>query len=213
MLTKIIAGILFAFVIGCAPNPIEQPTAVPEPTALPPIPEWLNDNPDLEFGGSKRVRFESANDGIEFIRQSWPDGYELYEVVENYPVRVNYTGAGYSVQPRNTYGSIGYRLPPMTLSPDKYIIKVCGTAQIEIRGEITDVELRAHYTIEGTPGGVFLGISDVIRYPGPFCGMFTLNAPQLGVYNIAVYMRLIFPSMTASSFMTFERITVEVAPD
>jgi hypothetical protein len=200
-----IAGVVIIAIIvllmSCAPMPIED---------TPPAQEWLNANPGLEFGGCETVVFKNADDNREYIRQCWPDGYSLYAVIGNYPIRLEFTGAAYSVRPLNTFGSIGLRLPPMTLSPGQYIIKAYGDRHMW--GTPEDFNLSAHCTIEGVEGVIFLGADDMDAN-GSYRAMYTLNAPQAGVYNCAVYLRITHPSMTADSYMTFERITVEKAPE
>lgn len=194
--------IIIILLAGCAPAPIED-----TPIATT---EWLNANPDMEFGGCDMVVFINSQGNKEYIYQCWPDGYRLYADVGNYPIRIEFTGDAYSTRPLNTFGSIGYWLPAMTLAPDTYILKVYGLR--DMWGHAPDFSMVAHCNIEGVPGDIVLGVDDLAAN-GSYRAMFVLNAPQAGVYNCAVYLRIIHPSMTADAYLTFSRITVEVAPE
>lgn len=212
-MTKIIALSIFLAVAGCASVPIVQPTATPEvqPTMIPVATEqlWLNDNPDLEFGGCQTVMFETEQWGREVIQQCWPDDYAVYQHVLRNPIRMPYTGTDYSMRPMDNNGSIGLTLSAMTLPPGTYIIKVYGFSDVWGPDTYT---IQAHVEIEGEPGRAYLGAHE-LSANGPYRAMFTLNALQFGTYRVSVYLRLTHPDMTAGSYLTINRITVEVAPE
>lgn len=206
----IIIIILLIFVISCAPLPVSEPSLLdvtPLPT-ITPATEFLNYNPDLDFGGCETVMFETEQWGREYIQQCVPDGYTFYEHSLNNPMPTVFTGTDYSIRPLDNNGSIGYMLPPMRLTPGTYIVKVYGFS--DVWGPDT-YSVQARYEIEGTTGSAYMGAHD-LSANGPYRAMFTLEAPALGVYNVFVYLRITHANMTAGSYFTFGRITVEASP-
>jgi len=197
--------IVLLLIVSCTPYPVIE-TPPPDATPTRETPGYLNPNPDLALGECNVIMFHSEKWGDEFLTQCVPANTTLYERVVNYPIRMQHTGAAYSVLPNGGYGAIGFNFAPMQLSPSCVGIYVFGHAEIE--GALPyEVNIRARFSIDGVDGMVYMGAHD-LDAKGPYTASFYLNAQQLGTYNVTVYLSLQYPSATASSYMTFERITM-----
>ena len=206
---KLFVLLVALLLVGCRIDPDEivitpLPDS-PEMTATATI-EFLNDNPDLEFGRCVDVKFNTKQWGEEHIQQCNPSGYQIHEDVNVHPISVIYTGAAYSILPNGGYGQIGFVLPELWLQAGRNIIKVYGEA--DLWGCQQNCIMRLEYTSDQEDGRFEIGGSQLVAN-GKYRVMSVLLAPYDANYVITVYWLIVHPTITSESYLTIERITVE----
>lgn len=209
---KLFVVLIVLLLVGCRVDPagivvvtLSAPV-VTVVTAITPPTEFLNDNPDLEFGACGEVMFETADFGWEFISQCLPFGYELHENVDIHPISINFTGVAYSILPNGGGGEIGLISPKMALVAGiENIIKTYG--DLHFWGCDGNCAMRAYY-LYGDDEAVDIG-GTPLPYNGGYRTMFSFVPPESGDYRIGIYLLIVHPVMTADSYLTIERITVE----
>lgn len=199
MLKLLMMFFVVVLLISCGtPAPVKVDATLPAETV------YLNDNYGLDLGDCPDRMFFTPQWKGETIKQCLPDGYLLHEDVKVHPISIDYTGAAYSIRPHGGYGEIGFMLPVMDLDAGEYVIKVDGDAHFW--GIIGDYALRAGY-VAGREMIAIGGMPLVAN--GAYQAMFVLDVDVAGDYQIVVYLLMVHPTMTADSYLTIERITVE----
>ena len=178
----------------------------PVVTAIIPPSEFVNDNPDLEFGSCVDVKFNTKQWGDEHILQCTPLGYQIHKNVNVHPISVIYTGTAYSILPNGGYGQIGFVLPKLWLPAGRYIIKVYGDA--DLWGCQQNCIMRMVYSSDNEDGILEIGGAQLVAN-GSYRTMYVLLAPHDANYVLSVYWLIVHPTITADSYLTIERITVE----
>lgn len=205
---KMFALLLIVLLVGCRVEKSEEtlsaPTAIitDQPTEI----VFINDNPDLEFGNCVDVKFNTKQWGDEHVLQCAPLGYQIHEDVNVHPIGVIYTGTAYSILPNGGYGQIGFVLPELWLSAGRYIIKVYGDA--DLWGCQQNCIMRMEYTSDNEDGILEIGGAQLVAN-GSYRTMYVLLAPHDANYVLTVYWLIVHPTITADSYLTIERITIE----
>ena len=200
--------LIVLLLVGCRAEIIEDTNLGPTyvVTAQPTEIVFINDNPDLEFGNCVDVKFNTKTWGDEHVLQCAPLGYQIHEDVNVHPIGVIYTGTAYSILPNGGYGQIGFVLPELWLSAGRYIIKVYGDA--DLWGCQQNCIMRLTYTSDQEDGSFEIGGAQLLAN-GSYRTMYVLLAPHDANYVLTVYWLIVHPTITADSYLTIERITIE----
>ena len=200
--------LIVLLLVGCRAEIIEDTNLGPTyvVTAQPTEIVFINDNPDLEFGNCVDVKFNTKQWGDEHVQQCTPLGYQIHEDVNVHPISVIYTGAAYSILPNGGYGQIGFVLPEINLAAGRYIIKVYGDIHLWDCGQ--NCIMRMEYTSDNEDGILQIGGAQLVAN-GSYRTMYVLLAPHDANYVLTVYWLIVHPTITADSYLTIERITIE----